>query len=45
MKHIDYYKNLIPQFVNQTQAYRDEMIGQLKNIEADLLQCKLEIAS
>jgi len=42
---IDYYKNLIPQFVNQTQAYRDEMIGQLKNIEADLLQCKLEIAS
>jgi len=41
---IDYYKNLIPQFVNQTEAYRDEMISQLRNIETDLLQCKLEVA-
>jgi len=41
---IDYYKNLIPQFVNQTQAYRDEMICQLRNIETELVQYKLEIA-
>ena len=41
---IDYYKNLIPQFVDQTQAYRDEMICQLRNIETELVQYKLEIA-
>lgn len=41
---IDYYKKLIPQLVNQTEVYRDEMISQLKNIEAELLECRLEIA-
>ncbi|MCF2446302.1 hypothetical protein L0657_20255 [Dyadobacter sp. CY345] len=41
---IDYYKKLIPQLVNQTETYRAEMISQLKNIEAELLECRLEMA-
>lgn len=39
---IDYYKELIPKLLNQTEAYREEMIGQLKKIEMDLRGYQLE---
>lgn len=40
---IDYYKELIPKLLNQTEAYREEMIGQLKKIEMDLKGYQPEI--
>jgi hypothetical protein len=33
---IDYYKELIPKLLNQTEAYREEMASQLNLIEAEL---------
>ena len=41
---IQYYKELIPQLTNQASAYKQEMIEQLKSIEAGLLEAELATA-
>jgi len=33
---IEYYKELVPKFTNQTMAYKAEMLGQLRGIEMEL---------
>lgn len=41
---IQYYKELIPQITNQTEAYRMKMLEELKEIEARLAGVMLEVA-
>jgi len=41
---IDYYREMIPKLLNQTEMYRQEMVCQLKNIEMDLQEYQLKMA-
>ena len=41
---IDYYKELVPKFTNQTMAYKAEMLGQLRGIEMELRELGVETA-
>jgi hypothetical protein len=42
---IDYYKELVPKFTNQTMAYKAEMLEQLREIEMELRELGVEMAS
>jgi hypothetical protein len=41
---IDYYKELVPKFTNQTLAYKTEMLGQLRGIEMELRELGVEVS-
>ena len=41
---IEYYKELVPKFTNQTMAYKAEMLGQLRGIEMELRELGVEVA-
>ena len=38
---IEYYKELVPKFTNQTMAYKAEMLGQLRGIEMELRELEV----